>query len=205
MPGFRYTVRRIALLLAVAGISATVSAQVPESQLAAATPLPEAMHTMHALHVYANEESDQSPRSIAMLPAHIVIQPALHEIVDSMLRSSPTFRRQCARLMSASALTVTVVRGIPAAQQSFASTRMMTSPDGHLYAVVHLGPGAALDELIAHEFEHIIEQLDGVDLAAMAKRPGTGVKELDEAGCFETDRARTIGRQVALEVRSAGE
>ncbi len=58
--------------------------------------------------------------------------------------------------------------------------------------------------LIAHEFEHILEQLDGVDLPSMAARPATGVHAVASSGRFETDRAIAAGRQVEREVFDSG-
>ena len=206
MPAVHCLVRCLPMLLALCGMSAAVYAQQVDVQLAGNRATPIAMlQTMHATHVYSDEESRQSPSTIVPLPRNIVVPPALQGVVESMMRLSPTFRRQCARLASAAGLTVTVARAIPATEGSLATTRMMMSPEGHLYAVVHLGPTAANEELLAHEFEHIIEQLDGVDLAAMAKRNGTGVRTTGESGCFETDRARAMGRQVASEIRAAVE
>ena len=47
-----------------------------------------------------------------------------------------------------------------------------------------------MQELIAHEFEHVIEQLDGVDLAAHAALPHTGVTSIGHStDIFETMRA----------------
>ena len=68
-------------------------------------------------------------------------------------------------------------------------------------ADVQLGPSGDPVLLIAHEFEHILEQLDGVDLPSMATRVATGVRLVPESGHFETDRAIAAGRQVASEVR----
>jgi len=58
--------------------------------------------------------------------------------------------------------------------------------------------------LIAHEIEHVIERLDGVDLRARAALPGTGVRLCDGGDdAFETIRARRAGLAVAEEVRRA--
>jgi Tol biopolymer transport system component len=55
-------------------------------------------------------------------------------------------------------------------------------------------------ELIAHELEHVIEQLDGIDLEAHAR---TGTVSKREDGAFETRRAIEIGKRVAREVSLA--
>ena len=54
-----------------------------------------------------------------------------------------------------------------------------------------------LTELIAHEFEHVLEQLDCVDLRALAH---TGDSRQLADGAFETARAIIAGQQVAGEV-----
>jgi hypothetical protein len=59
-------------------------------------------------------------------------------------------------------------------------------------------------ELIAHELEHVIEQLDHVDLPSRAALPGTGVRRtVSPDGAFETTRASQTGLRVAQEVRDA--
>ncbi len=52
-------------------------------------------------------------------------------------------------------------------------------------------------ELIAHELEHILEQLDGVDLQAQA---GNGAVWKSERASYETRRAIETGRRVAREI-----
>jgi Tol biopolymer transport system component len=52
-------------------------------------------------------------------------------------------------------------------------------------------------ELIAHEFEHVLEQLDGIDLTAHLE---TGNVWRREDGAMETLRATEVGRRVAREV-----
>ena len=53
-------------------------------------------------------------------------------------------------------------------------------------------------ELLAHEFEHILEQIEGLDLRRLARVKGSGVHEVEYA-VFETDRAQAAGRVVAAE------
>ena len=68
---------------------------------------------------------------------------------------------------------------------------------GALAAEIEIRSVPDLTELLAHEFEHLIEQLDGVDLPALA-RQGEARRLSD--GAFETDRAIAAGHQVAGEV-----
>lgn len=56
-------------------------------------------------------------------------------------------------------------------------------------------------EWLAHEFEHLIEQLDGVEVRDLAARRQGAWPSGDQM--FETERAIRVGRQVAEEVRRA--
>lgn len=164
---------------------------------------PEALHRTSALAARAFVDDAVWPTRTEELPSNIVAPDVLRDVAAAMLRASPTFRRQCARLAGAPDLIVTVDNTqMPGARPYVASTRIHRRSDGHLVAEVHIGPGGNREELLAHEFEHIIEQLDGIDLAALAKRRGTGVHLVPNAAEFETDRAVIVGRQVASEMRA---
>jgi hypothetical protein len=80
-------------------------------------------------------------------------------------------------------------------------TRLMRGAgDTKVEIHVDLRAVAEFVELIAHELEHVIEQLDDVELAASERH---GVHET-RAGVFETTRATHIGRKVRREVDEAG-
>ena len=66
-------------------------------------------------------------------------------------------------------------------------------------ADVNVPPGRHYPELVAHEFEHVIEQIEGLDLRRLAKKHGAGVWEV-ERGWFESGRAVDVGRIVTAEV-----
>jgi hypothetical protein len=125
--------------------------------------------------------------------------------VESMLRLSPTFRRQCRRLANALGLTVVLRQFLMRPPERVrAQTSFWTDRDGRLFATVELRAPEDQVELIAHEIEHVIERLDGVDLRARAALPGTGVRLCDGGGgAFETIRATRVGLAVAEEVRRA--
>ena len=138
-------------------------------------------------------------------PDNVFVPDSLRETVLAMLRNSPTFRRQCARIGRAAFLRVVVTRSLvsgPPAKDAL--TRITRLPSGRVVAEVELGLMGDHVTLLAHEFEHILEQLDDVDLAAMAARAGTGVRQLPRDRGFETERAIAAGRQVAGEVFRSG-
>jgi hypothetical protein len=138
--------------------------------------------------------------SILELPGNIAVAPHLLPLVEAMLRDSSGFRRQALRIANASDLTVsirTIPDQLPGAR---ARTRFSTDASGRRRAVVVLVTGADPAELIAHDLEHIIEQLDGIDLAARAKHPGSGIRRC-AGGAFETERAIQAGRAIAEEMQ----
>jgi hypothetical protein len=138
-------------------------------------------------------------------PANVVIAAAYRETVESMLHWSGTFRRQCSRIARAPDLHVVIEQSLLSGQTGDdARTRITRHADGGLDATVEIGATGDPVRLIAHEFEHILEQLDGVDLRSMAARPATGVREIGISGQFETDRAIAAGRQVATEFHRSG-
>lgn len=149
-----------------------------------------------------NSESRTVFSTPVTLPANVSIPAAYDDLVEEMLRSSPTFRAQCSRLARASHLHVSLQRSLLAPPQS-AVTRLVRHTDGRLDAEVEIGHVGDVVLLIAHEFEHIIEQLDDVNLAAMADRSGTGVHMDPATGHFETERAIAIGQRVAREASRA--
>lgn len=144
----------------------------------------------------------------AAIPEHAVIPPNLEisspyrGLVANMLRQSPTFRRQILRIAGAADLTVRL-QWVPAPWLGGARaiTQFSRESTGHLSANVSIVRQEKDVELIAHEMEHIIEQLDDVDLRAKAGQPDSGVRAFEGTRVFETNRATRMGVQVAQEVR----
>jgi hypothetical protein len=167
------------------------------------TRLASSLSSFGVVRVYGPAD-ERAPVTVT-LPQNLKVPPTYQGYVESMLRRSPTFRRQCLRLANASWLTV-VLQPFPARQSESvrARTDFSMDRDGRRTATMAIG---ALDdqvELIAHELEHVIEQLDGVDLRARATLPATGVSSWNDDAVFETTRAIRTGRAVAEEVRRRG-
>jgi hypothetical protein len=135
------------------------------------------------------------------LPA-LQIETTLEPIVREMCRRSPTFRRQLIRLADASGLVVTVaIRPVRPSSHAEATTGFAREHGLLRRAEVKIGRAdkASLIELIAHELEHVIEQLDGVNLTQLAQGPGVSAHRHERGRSFETARARQIGLDVAAE------
>ncbi len=146
--------------------------------------------------------ADSAPRQLSV-PPNLVVPSMYQPVVESMLRGSPTFRRQCMRIDGEPLLTVVfTINSAPPRTDVRATTRVTRHADGRVTAAVYIGSFGNTEELIAHELEHIIEQLDGVDLAARAALPHTGVTAVGYSpNMFETIRAKRVGLKVVSELR----
>jgi hypothetical protein len=119
-------------------------------------------------------------------------------LVAELVSRSPTFRRQCARLAAAPQLTIILRSAPPNANRGGALTRIQTR-EGRVEAVVEVGLSARTAELIAHEIEHIIEQLDGIDLRTKSRLRASGVRRVWHLDAYETTRAIATGQRVVRE------
>ena len=90
----------------------------------------------------------------------IYLPLSMQSSVTSMLRRSETFREQCQRLSDAPLLIVRVEVDPLLVTGTFrARTIFRRYSSGLLLATVSVGPGGKQTEWIAHEFEHVLEQL----------------------------------------------
>jgi hypothetical protein len=140
-------------------------------------------------------------------PVNLLVDDMLQPLVAEMYAQSPTFREQCRRIAAARYLRV-FVRPVFARTVTTARARATISrfSEGAIIATVFLPTPLRHEdalELIAHELEHVIEQIDRVDLARLADT-GAGASRLAD-GAFETERARRAGRTVAAETLGANE
>jgi hypothetical protein len=151
-----------------------------------------------SVHQYV--AADAIPRQLAV-PPNLVVPEMYRPLIESMLRQSPTFRRQCVRIAAAQSLTVHLAITKPNPGYDVRATTQITrDANGRLSAAIQIAPIHRVQELIAHEFEHIIEQLDEVDLAAHAAQPHTGVFAIGHRrDIFETMRAKRAGLKVFSE------
>ena len=151
-----------------------------------------------AAHEYV--AADAVPKQLS-LPRNLIVSSEYRAVVEKMLLQSPTFRRQCVRIGAEPRLTVHLrLGGIARRTEIRATTQVTRAGGGGITAVIEILPLNDDVELIAHEIEHVIEQLDDVDLASYAARGGTGVRLLSE-NVFETSRAKRTGIRVTDEVR----
>ena len=132
------------------------------------------------------------------LPPTIVVERGLEPVVRWTLEHSPTFRQQCRILEASPALTATVrVTTRRAGSTERAVSTVRRRPSGRIDAAIEIRHAENLTELLGHEFEHVIEQLDGIDLRTLES---AGEARRLEGGAFETRRAIAAGQRVSGEV-----
>jgi hypothetical protein len=119
-------------------------------------------------------------------------------VTDGMWRDSATFRQQCRRLGGQRGLIVTVSANMPRPGASARATTTMTRRGRQMFAEIILQSPFDHVELIAHEIEHVIEQLDGVKLRTTACEGSRNAP-----GVYESCRGVEAGRRVAREVEEA--
>jgi hypothetical protein len=121
----------------------------------------------------------------------------LRAFADLAWEHSATFRNQCRKLGAARAVVVVQL----SQQTRRAESTIGVSREGLTLARVRIGRTTRALELIAHELEHVLEQIEGVNLLMEARTLGSGVSSL--GGAFETRRAIDAGLRVSQEVAAA--
>ena len=135
----------------------------------------------------------------APLPANLDVDPIFQAVVERMHQRSPAFRRQLARIGATPTFRVRLLPEDRPRPSRTEDARTSFIPDGGTpaSAQVYLRMTPQVPRFIAHEMEHIIEQLDGIDLRA---QDGNGVAWKSGDTSFETRRAIEAGLQVEREV-----
>ena len=137
---------------------------------------------------------------------NLAVTSMYQPLIAQMLERSPSFRRQCARLARATNLEITLRSEPRSDHHANAWTTIVRRADGTRQVTISIVTGPRTIELIAHEFEHVIEQIDGIDLRHKATQRASGVRTCDcgHVAMYETDRAIAAGLQVARQVTDGG-
>lgn len=135
---------------------------------------------------------------------NIWVQPLLREAVDEAMQSSATFREQV-RLVAAQRRAHVAITVDPDSSRhvtSRAHAELRTYSSGVLVVLITLPGVRDAQELVAHELEHVIERLAGVNLRREAARGTPGVSKMAD-GRLESQRALDAGLAVKTEVARA--
>ena len=135
-----------------------------------------------------------------VLPRNIDVPDKLRATFERLLEHSPTLTRQCRRIGAAPHVRVVIRFAGQAASLPRARASITRYEAGALLAEIDLPISRDLIELLAHELEHVIEQMEGIKLADLV-REGEGRAYRDAAGVYETQRAMLAGQMAATEMR----
>ena len=130
------------------------------------------------------------------LPANIGAG-ILEQQMILLLQRSETFRQQCRRIAEAPYVRVRFEIGMKIEGGGRAQAVINRYEAGAVVAFVTMGFAQDYFELIPHELEHVIEQIDGVRLPdeLVARRAW-----IAPCGSYETRRASAMGTKVRKEV-----
>jgi hypothetical protein len=151
---------------------------------------------LSATDATASVTFEQPTARIPVWPCRLVVKPPLLGAIETAWNASPTLRRQCRELADAGAVVLLEWGRFDA--QTRARTRIGRTRTGTISAVVSVPPVDNVIELVAHELEHVLELVRGIDLKSEARR-SRGVWKTP--GGFESQRAIDVGLLVAAEVR----
>jgi len=129
------------------------------------------------------------------VPANIDAGQLAPKVIDLLARSE-TFRRQCRRIAASRVLRITLGISLQPAATYRALTVLDRYEAGALRADVRLVFGENYVEMLGHEFEHVLEQVDGVNLRSEVSH---GEARILIDGAYETRRATEAGLQVLRE------
>ncbi len=150
-------------------------------------------------HADEVDETGSRPRC-EELPSNLEIPAMYRANVVRLVDRSPTLRRQCAAIGAASVTVHVVIHtAAPLVDDCRARGTFRWLPSGRLDAWIDLPFNRDFPELLAHELEHVLEQIEGVSLSDLADRGLDGVKRTRD-GAFETRRALDAGHMAAVEV-----
>jgi len=163
--------------------------------------LADPLHESACDHLYDSTEGDPYESAIPAVLPNISVPLGLKGIVNSMLKRSPTFRRQCEVLNNARNVRIDLRVVVSNTQLYKARSIVQRFEDGFIVMQIQLNAPGDYIEAIGHEFEHAVEQSEGLNLKSLASARRSQVYEVDK-GTYETERAIHAGHIVAEEYYS---
>jgi hypothetical protein len=148
--------------------------------------------------VAVGQEGNRAVDVSSILPAGSDVTGDAKLLVQRVWLASPTFRRQWRRLADGR-VQVVITLDYPYTSAAGNAESVIERKGGmrahiRLRGVERRGP-----EHLAHEVEHVLEQLDDVDLRAAVGMRIRGAALVQRPDTFETSRAVRVGRIVAAE------
>ena len=159
--------------------------------------VPLAFACLLAVVILVGEPADLSAATVceSSLPFNIDAG-TLEPVALALLQRSPTFQQQCRRIAATTVLRVRVWVTPRLVVGARGETIIRRYESGALRADVMLFFGGDYEELLAHEFEHVLEQVERVRLSDQA---ADNRAWLTASGAFETARALAVGLRARQE------
>jgi hypothetical protein len=151
---------------------------------------------------YPEPRPSPSVDLVAMLAPDSDIPPVYRPLLGDMWRGSATFRRQWIRIAD-SRVRITIIFDPKCVVDGAHAQSEISRKRGLRVRVSLRNTDRSAIEHLAHELEHVLEQLDDVDLPEAVKNHVHGASALGEPALFETRRASVIGKLVAREVNAS--
>jgi hypothetical protein len=136
------------------------------------------------------------------LPSNVFAAEMIRPFLSELIERSVTFRRQCSKVRNAPLLHI-VIELVPSLVYDHCLAVSLVTRyaygriDIRMLITVPRAP-SSYAEIIGHEFEHALEQIEGLDLRSLASTSGSCVYRHAD-GSFETKRAHEAGLAVARE------
>jgi hypothetical protein len=135
---------------------------------------------------------------VTTIPANLSVPGALRPLLEEVLRRSPTFRQQVQKLREARHVKMAIRYGDVSTWHVLRAESTVSRYEwGAMEVDTQLYTARDVIEVVAHELEHVCEQIDGVNVRQLSQQRHSGVYTVGQH--FETRRATLIGRQVARE------
>jgi hypothetical protein len=141
--------------------------------------------------------SDAVSLAEGWVPPNLVAPEVLRPLLTRMWRSSATFRRQCAQLAEHPEVTIRIALDPRTTHGRVLSRVDRREADLSASVQIEMRDPARYIEYLAHELEHVLEQIEGLDLVRLKRQRVDGAEYV--GGQHETARARSVGRIVARE------
>jgi len=143
-----------------------------------------------------------APRNDELLPPRFHVAESVERRFLDLLNFSPTFRAQCRRIVDAEVRVVIEVGTPWDFEPQIRGKSLVVRDDAGAVRFVRmkLRRDADLSVLLPHEMEHVLEQLEGVDLASLSKQINGGAWRVGPHA-YETRRAELAGHVVDREYR----
>lgn len=148
--------------------------------------------------INVGEVEEREPETA--LPSNVSMPKDLKPMLRQMIERSPTFRLQCQKISDATQLRIAIelVPRLLECQCRALSNIKRYDTGFILIKVQVIVPNVHLVEVIGHEFEHALEQVEGLDLRTLASTQSEHVYK-SEGGGFETKRAMRAGSAIEQE------